>query len=63
MHFTLIALSLYVALLILNFSLASISYHVTALRPLWAGIQMLNKLSSLLILPAIVIDVVKFFFR
>lgn len=62
MPLTVIALSLYVALLILNFVVAGVSHHVTALRPIWAVIQMLNKLSSLLVLPAILIDVAMLIF-
>lgn len=62
MPLTVIAVSLYLILLVVNFALAAIGHHVTALRPIWSMVQMLNKLSSLLVLPAILIDVVMFFF-
>lgn len=62
MYLTVVALCLYVGLLVANFTLAAISHHVNAIRPLWAVTQTLNKLSSLLIVPAIVIDVLMLIF-
>jgi len=62
MSLTIIAISIYVGLLVLNFATASISYHIKAFAPLWGVINMLNKLSSLCVIPAIVIDIIRYVF-
>jgi len=62
MTFTLIALAVYLSLLALNFATASLSYHVKWLTPVWKTIDLLNKLSSILMTPAIVVDVVRYLF-
>ena len=62
MYLTMISLALYVGLLIANFTLAGISHHITAIRPIWALTHYLNKLTAFLILPAVVIDVLMLIF-
>lgn len=62
MSFTVVALSIYVGLLLANFATASMSHHVKALVPLWTLINMLNKLSSLCVLPALLIDIFRVVF-
>lgn len=62
MQFTIFILSAYVVLLLLNFLTASISHHVKAIVPLWVTVSSLNKIAALCVLPAILIDVVRFIF-
>jgi hypothetical protein len=62
MKFTLFALSAYVILLVVNFVMAGISHHVKAVVPLWGLAYSLNKIAALCVLPAILVDVVRFIF-
>lgn len=62
MYLTVIAVCLYAGLLAVNFTLAGISYHISAIRPLWALAQTLNRISVLLIVPAVLIDLLRLIF-
>lgn len=62
MPLTLTAIALYVVLLFLNFITASISHHIKSFSPAWMAINTLNKLASLLIIPAAIIDIIRYIF-
>lgn len=53
---TFYAISVYIVLLIVNFTLAAITYHIEAIRPVWLLSRTLNKLSVIAIPVCIVID-------
>lgn len=58
MPLTIIALSAYAGLLIANFALAGIRYHINSIDPIWRLVKLLNKISVIFIPVAIVIDVI-----
>lgn len=62
MELTIFAASAYVVLLVANFVTASISHHVKAMAPLWVLANTLNKIAAMCVLPAILIDIVRFVF-
>lgn len=62
MQFTIFTLSAYVVLLLTNFVIAGITHHVKAMTPLWLLVNSLNKIAALCVLPAILIDIVRFVF-
>jgi len=62
MELTIFAVSVYVVLLVANFAIASISHHIKVMVPLWGLVNSLNKIAALCVLPAVLIDVVRFAF-
>lgn len=53
---TLYAISGYIVLLILNFTLAAITYHIEAIRPVWLLSRTVNKLSVIAIPVCMMLD-------
>lgn len=58
---TLYSIGVYIGLLLVNFTLASITYHIKAVEPIWHLAKALNKLSVIAIPICIVIDVISLF--